>query len=65
MDLVIALSLVTVWMWGDARRRGRSAIPYVLMTLALGSAGPLLDLLTREEEAEPAPARATRVPARA
>lgn len=62
MDLAIALSLVTVWMWGDARRRGRSAIPYVLVTLALGSAGPLLYLLTRGE-AEPA--RATRMPARA
>jgi hypothetical protein len=50
VDLVIALSMVMVWMWGDARRRGVSPMPYVLVTLALGSAGPLLYLLTRDEE---------------
>lgn len=62
VDLVIALSLIVVWMWRDARQRGVSAVPYVLVTLALGSAGPLLYLLMREEEA---PMRGTRVPARA
>jgi hypothetical protein len=43
-DLAIALSLVTVWLWRDAVSRGLSPVPYALLTLALGSAGPLLYL---------------------
>jgi hypothetical protein len=44
-DLMIALSMVLVWMWRDARARGVSPLPYVLITLALGSVGPLLYLI--------------------
>lgn len=47
VDLVIALSLVMGWMWRDARAHGRHPLPWVLATLALGSFGPLLYLLTR------------------
>jgi hypothetical protein len=47
-DLTIALGLVTVWMWQDARDRGTSIVPYVVLTLALGSVGPLLYLLVRQ-----------------
>lgn len=39
----------------DARARGVSAVPYVLLTLALGSAGPLVYLIRRL--ASDAPAR--------
>ncbi len=46
-DLLIALSLITVWMVRDARARGVSPLPYVLLTLALGSAGPLAYLIHR------------------
>lgn len=46
-DLGIALSLVMAWMWQDARQRGISPIPYVLITFALGSVGPLLYLIRR------------------
>jgi len=46
-DLVIALVLVMVWMWHDARAHGRSAWPWIAVTLAAGSFGPLLYLLTR------------------
>jgi len=48
IDLVIALSLVTLWMVRDARERGATVLPYVLVTLVLGSIGPLLYLISRE-----------------
>jgi hypothetical protein len=44
-DLVIALGLITAWMVRDARTRGVSVVPYVLLTLALGSVGPLTYLI--------------------
>ncbi len=45
VDLTIALTLVVVWMWNDARDRGISPLPYVALTLVLGSIGPLLYLI--------------------
>ena len=48
VDLCIALGLVTVWLVQDARDRGVSPIPYMLLTLTLGSVGPLLYLIRRE-----------------
>ncbi len=47
-DLVISLSLVTVWMVNDAQKRRTSLLPYVLITMTLGSIGPLLYLIRRE-----------------
>jgi hypothetical protein len=46
-DLLIALSLVMVWMWNDARERGATLWPYLLLTVTLGSVGPLLYLIRR------------------
>lgn len=47
LDLTIALSLVLLWLWQDARKQGISPLPYVILTLALGSIGPLLYLVRR------------------
>lgn len=53
LDLVIALTLIMVWMWRDAEQRGAGGLsiaPYALATLFFGSAGPLLYLLRRKSE---------------
>jgi hypothetical protein len=47
VDLLIALVLIIVWMGEDARQRNVSAIPYLVLTIALGSIGPLLYLIRR------------------
>lgn len=64
VDLTIALSLIVVWMWNDARDRGISALPYVAMTLVLGSIGPLIYLLRTAGERAPVEAPAARLVAR-
>jgi len=45
VDLCIALTLVGVWMWNDARARGIAVVPYLVAGLFLGSVGPLAYLL--------------------
>ena len=50
-DLVIALGLILLWMVRDAREHDVSPTPYVVLTLLLGSVGPLAYLLRRPEEA--------------
>jgi hypothetical protein len=47
LDLVIALVLVLVWMYRDAKKIGRSFLPWLVLTLIAGSFGPLLYLLSR------------------
>ena len=49
-DLAIALAMVCVWVYRDARRRGKSPLPYLALTLATGSLGPLLYVLVRGDE---------------
>jgi hypothetical protein len=55
VDLFIQLVLVSIWMYFDARKRGKSAIPFILMALVLGSLGPLTYLFLRlgDSRAEP------------
>ena len=45
VDLTIALTMIGVWMWRDAQRRGVAVVPYLVAGLFLGSVGPLLYLL--------------------
>ena len=45
VDLVIALVLVLSWLIPEARKAGRDPWPWVLVTLFLGSFGPLLYLV--------------------
>jgi hypothetical protein len=48
IDLVIALTIVLGFVWGDAKERGLPRLPYVVATLLLGSFGPLAYLIHRE-----------------
>ena len=47
VDLVISLTIILVYLGNDANERGVSAVPYLLLTLAFGSVGPLLYLIRR------------------
>jgi hypothetical protein len=47
-DLFISLSFVMVLMWHDAKATGRNIWPWIALTLAAGSFGPLIYLLTRK-----------------
>lgn len=58
-DITIALALVLIWMWRDAQAHGRAFWPYVPLTLALGSIGPLLYLLLRPAAAPAIDAKRT------
>lgn len=51
-DLVIALTLVMVWMWRDSKKTGRNIRPWIVITIAAGSFGPLLYLITGKEKNE-------------
>ena len=47
-DFVILAALACLWMARDARTSGVPAWPFILITLALGSFGPLFYLVARE-----------------
>lgn len=62
LDLIICLSLASVWMVQDARRHRIAAWPYIFLTAAFGAAGPLLYLIRRPRQSEPPTANAGPVP---
>ncbi|MGZ7457459.1 DUF2834 domain-containing protein [Pseudomonas sp. Ma2-10] len=50
IDLYLLATLAGIWMYNDARKRGRSGwavIPYLLITAIFVSIGPLLYLVVR------------------
>jgi hypothetical protein len=51
-DLIIVCTLAIFWMVSDAKKTGRNAWPYVVITLAAGSFGPLFYLLVGEFKAK-------------
>ncbi len=54
VDLSLACALMCVWMFVDTRARGkapRTVIPFILLTVFLGTLGPLLYLIVRERSA--------------
>ena len=53
-DLFIAVGICMYWLWTDALKTGRNPWPWLLLSLAAGSFGPLLYLLTRKEAASAA-----------
>lgn len=46
-DLVICLVLIGIWIWQDARARGVSPLPYIVLLGLFGSVGTLLYLIRR------------------
>jgi hypothetical protein len=56
IDLVLSLTLALTWMRGDAKASGIPFAPYLLVTLVLGSIGPLGYLLHKEMKARRAAA---------
>ncbi|MGV3527227.1 MAG: DUF2834 domain-containing protein [Candidatus Sericytochromatia bacterium] len=46
VDLAIMCGLFSVWMYHDAQATGRKFLPWFAVTLAIGSFGPLLYLIT-------------------
>jgi len=47
VDLVIALSIIMVWIWKDAKKSGKNPYFWLILTLLTGSIGPIVYLLTK------------------
>lgn len=50
VDLSIALALLMVWIFQDAKKRNRSPWIWIVLTLLFGSVGPLGYLITRPSQ---------------
>jgi hypothetical protein len=63
IDFLIALSVALGFVIADARKRGVAYWPFLLMTLTLGSIGPLAYLIHRERATSAVPQHSDRQPA--
>ena len=52
VDLVLALSVVSFFVWKDAKAHGRNPWPWLVATLFVGSISPLLYFLVRPSGSE-------------
>jgi len=52
VDLIISLLFFLVWLKNDTKETKRKFIPWLIVTLAFGSFGPLLYLLTRKSSSQ-------------
>ncbi|MFK7804556.1 MAG: DUF2834 domain-containing protein [Anaerolineae bacterium] len=52
VDLVIALTLVVIWIYRDANKAGRNPWPWIIATFVVGAFSPLVYLLVRESSDE-------------
>ena len=52
VDLVIALTLVAIWIYRDANKAGRNPWPWIIATFIVGAFSPLIYLLIRESSNE-------------
>jgi hypothetical protein len=50
-DLTIAIGLIMIWLWHDAKANGRQFWPWLVFALIAGSFSPLLYLSTRRKSA--------------
>jgi hypothetical protein len=50
-DLLICIGLLLVFVYRDAQANGRRFWPWAILSLCVGSFGPLLYFLTRKERA--------------
>jgi len=48
-DLTIAITMVLIWIYKDAAATNRKFWPYLVITIFLGSFGPLLYFILRKE----------------
>lgn len=53
VDLVIAVAVISVWLYGDARRRGKNPWPWIIAAFIIGMFSPLVYLLTRANNRTP------------
>lgn len=49
-DLSIALALISIWLFQDAKKINRNPWGWIFLTFFLGSFGPLMYLITRPSQ---------------
>jgi len=53
IDLVIACTLIISWMYRDGKRHQIFVLPYIVVTLFLGTIGPMMYLIHKEFKKQP------------